>query len=66
MAQSGRVLVFNSPRTITRRASFASVEQSRDHIDAFVEAYNKTAEPFEWIKSKVYQRRVKGRRLSDL
>jgi transposase len=47
-------------------ASFTSVDQLRDHIDAFVEIYNKTAEPFVWIKSKVYQRRVKGRRLSDL
>jgi hypothetical protein len=47
-------------------ASFTSVEQLREHIDAFLEAYNKTAEPFVWIKSKVYQRRVKGRRLSDL
>ena len=26
-------------------ASFTSVEQLREHIDAFVEAYNKTAEP---------------------
>jgi transposase len=47
-------------------ASFTSVEQLREHIDAFVETYNKTAEPFVWTKSKVYQRRVKGRRLSDL
>jgi hypothetical protein len=28
--------------------------------------YNETAEPFVWTKSKVYQRRIKGRRLSDL
>src|SRR6201981_3013429 len=34
-------------------ASFASVEQLRNHIDAFVEIYNETAEPFVWIKSKV-------------
>jgi hypothetical protein len=47
-------------------ASFTSVEQLREHIDAFVETYNKTAEPFVWTKSKVYQRRVKDRRLSDL
>jgi hypothetical protein len=46
-------------------ASFTSAQQSREHIDAFVEAYHKTAEPFVWIKSKVYQRRVKGRCLSD-
>ena len=47
-------------------ASFTSVEQLRQHIDAFIETYNKTAEPFVWTKSKVYQRRVKGRRLRDL
>jgi len=47
-------------------ASFTSVEQLKEHIDAFIETYNKTAEPFIWTKSKVHQRRVKGRRLSDL
>ena len=47
-------------------ASFTSVEQLREHIDAFIETYNNTAEPFVWTKSKVHQRRVKGRRLSDL
>jgi transposase len=47
-------------------ASFSSVEQLKQHINDFIETYNKTAEPFVWTKSKVYQRRVKGRRLSDL
>ena len=47
-------------------ASFTSVDQLKEHIDAFIKTYNKTAEPFAWTKSKVYQRRVKGRRLSDL
>jgi hypothetical protein len=47
-------------------ASFTSVEQLKQHINAFIKAYNKDAEPFVWTKSKVYQRRVKGRRLSDL
>jgi hypothetical protein len=37
-----------------------------EHIDAFIESYNEDAEPFVWTKSKVHQRRVKGRRLSDL
>jgi transposase len=46
-------------------ASFTSVEQLKEHIDDFIETYNKTAEPFIWTKSKVHQRRVKGRRLSD-
>ena len=47
-------------------ASFTSVEQLKEHIDAFIESYNEDAEPFVWTKSKVHQRRVKGRRLSDL
>jgi hypothetical protein len=47
-------------------ASFSSVEQLKQHIKAFTEAYNETAEPFVWTKSKVHQRRVKGRRLSEL
>jgi transposase len=47
-------------------ASFTSVEQLRVHIDAFIEAYNEKAEPFVWTKAKVYQRRVKGRRISEL
>jgi len=47
-------------------ASFTSVEQLRQHIDAFIDTYNEDAEPFAWTKSKVHQRRVKGRRLSDL
>ena len=47
-------------------ASFTSVEQLKAHMDAFIATYNEDAEPFVWTKSKVYQRRVKGRRLSDL
>jgi len=47
-------------------ASFTSVEQLKQHINVFIESYNETAEPFAWTKSKVYQRRVKGRRLSEL
>src|SRR6201994_3009825 len=47
-------------------ASFTSVEQLQKHIDAFIASYNEDAEPFVWTKSKVHQRRVKGRRISDL
>ena len=47
-------------------ASFTSVEQLRQHIDAFIESYNKDAQPFCWTKSMVHQRRVKGRRISEL
>src|ERR1700674_1638376 len=47
-------------------ASFTSVDQVKKHIDAFIKNYNEDAEPFVWTKSKVHQRRVRGRRLSDL
>jgi transposase len=47
-------------------ASFKSVDELKAHIDAYVAGYNQTAEPFVWTKSQVHQRRVKGRRLSDL
>src|SRR6267142_1111747 len=42
-------------------ASFTSVKQLREHIDAFIKAYNTTAAPFAWIKSEVHQKRLKPR-----
>lgn len=47
-------------------ASFTSVDALKAHIDAYIASHNETAEPFVWTKSEVHQRRVKGRRLSDL
>lgn len=47
-------------------ASFNSVAQLRKHIDDFIAAYNENAAPFVWTKAKVHQRRVKGRRITDL
>jgi hypothetical protein len=47
-------------------ASFKSVDDLKAHIDAHIAEYNNTAEPSVWTKSKVHQRRVKGRRLSEL
>jgi transposase len=47
-------------------ASFTTVEQLQEHIDAFIAAYNETAEPFAWTKKKVYQRRFKNRRITQL
>ena len=47
-------------------ASFTAVEQLQEHIDAFIAAYNETAEPFAWTKKKVYQRRFKNRRITQL
>jgi transposase len=42
-------------------ASFTSVKQLREHIDAFIEDYNENAKPFAWTKSQVYQKRLKAR-----
>ena len=47
-------------------ASFTSVEQLKAHMDAFIATYNEDARPFVSTRSKVYQRRVKGRRLRAL
>jgi transposase len=47
-------------------ASFTSVAELRQHIDAFIETYNEHAKPFVWTKKKVRQRRVKNRRISQL
>ena len=33
-------------------ASFTAVEQLQERIDAFIKAYNETAEPFAWTKKK--------------
>jgi len=49
-----------------RGASFTSIPQLRQHIDAFIEAYNADASPFVWTKAVVHQRRFKGRRVSQL
>jgi transposase len=49
-----------------RGASFTSINQLRQHIDAFVEAYNSDATPFVWTKAVVHQRRFKDRRVSQL
>ncbi len=47
-------------------ASFTSVEQLQEHIDAFITAYNETAAPFAWTKKRVHQRRFKNRRITQL
>jgi transposase len=46
-------------------ASFTSVKQLREHIDAFIEAYNQHAKPFVWTKAEVHQKRLQ-RRISQL
>ena len=47
-------------------ASFTAVSELQGHINAFIDAYNKKAEPFAWKKKRVHQRRFKGRRITDL
>jgi hypothetical protein len=47
-------------------ASFIAIEQLQRHIDAFIATYNETAEPFAWTKKRVYQRRFKNRRITQL
>jgi hypothetical protein len=45
-------------------ASFTSLKQLEQHIDAYIRAYNDQAEPFVWTKKKVRQRRFKSRRIT--
>jgi transposase len=45
--------------------SFTSVEQLRDAIDAFIQAYNATAAPFQWTKAAVRQKPLR-RKITDL
>src|SRR5216117_1529159 len=47
-------------------ASFTSLKQLHEHIDAYIDAYNDKAQPFVWTKKKVRQRRFKGRRITQL
>jgi len=47
-------------------ASFTTVQQLQEHIDAYIEKYNERAKPFVWTKKKVRQRRFKGRRITQI
>ena len=38
-------------------ASFTSLKQLEQHINAYIKAYNDKAQPFVWTKKKVRQRR---------
>src|ERR1700709_1414350 len=40
-------------------ASFTSLKQLEQHINAYIKAYNDKAQPFAWIRKKVRQRRFK-------
>jgi transposase len=41
-------------RSTLKGASFTSVKHLRQAIDAFIEAYNPTATPFQWHKTRVH------------
>ena len=47
-------------------ASFTTVADLQEHIDAYISAYNQAATPFAWTKKKVYQRPFKNRRITKL
>jgi transposase len=47
-------------------ASFTTVQQLQEHIDAFIGKYNDRAQPFVWTKKKVRQRPFKDRRITQL
>jgi transposase len=46
-------------------ASFTSVRQLRQAIDAFIEAYNPTAAPFQWRKATIHPKGLASR-IADL
>ena len=48
-------------RAALRGASFRSVRELREAIDAFIKAYNQTAAPFEWTKVKVYPKSLSSK-----
>ena len=48
-------------RSALKGASFASPRQLREAIDAFVNAYNQTAQPFEWRAQTVFPKKLKPR-----
>src|SRR3974390_2579599 len=47
-------------------ASFTTLDDLQEHIDAFIAQYNETATPFAWTKKKVHQRPFKNRRITQL
>ncbi len=52
-------------RSTLNGASFTSVRQLRQAIDAFIEAYNPTATPFHWQQAKTHPRGL-AQRITDL
>ena len=52
-------------RSTLNGASFTSVRQLRQAIDAFIEAYNPTATPFHWQRAKIHPKGL-AERITDL
>jgi transposase len=52
-------------RSTLKGASFSSVAQLRAAIDAFIEAYNATATPFQWRRATVHPKNL-ALRITDL
>jgi transposase len=48
-------------RSTLRGASFTSVRQLRDAIDAFIDTYNATAAPFQWHKATIHPKGLASR-----
>ena len=52
-------------RSALNGASFTSVRQLRQAIDAFIEAYNPTATPFQWQQARIHPKGL-AKRITDL
>jgi transposase len=52
-------------RSALNGASFTSVRQLRQAIDAFIDAYNPTATPFHWQQAKIHPKGL-AKRITDL
>jgi transposase len=52
-------------RSTLAGASFTSVRQLRQAIDAFIDAYNPTATPFHWQQTKIHPKGL-AQRITDL
>ncbi len=48
-------------RAALKHASFTSIQQVRDAIEAFIAAHNRKAQPFEWTKADVRPKTLKAK-----
>jgi hypothetical protein len=66
LAQPGGDLVLHPARKIPAWCNLHIGQAAQGAYLLFIESYNQNAKPFVWTKAKVHQRRVKGRRISEL